>query len=389
MTPAAAIAIAALALAQPVMRGGQKPPTGTPLRVDAAGVWLGAPADAQPAAVLGWDRVRAIEGDLAGAAAAFAPVADLAWRARTRLERGDATAAEPLFEELFNGRPGAFDGYRGRTGPTAALVAEGLLRCRLRRGAHIAAIEPWLALLAARPAVSGPSHLHADWAAEAGLAPILDPATGLVPALPPIWLNWPSVQAMAGGEPPAAPADDRQNRAAILAALYHQAARFEAGLSVDLPDVTTTDPAITLVSQIVIARVGNAEQRAAARTLLAARITPDAEPWVEAWCRAAIGRSLVRESDLRLRQLGVVELLHLPARFRAAHPYLAGAALAESAATLRAMGDADGADRLAAELAEFYPDHPAADWPPARAAASGLAAGLARSAPTHPPAPPG
>lgn len=342
------------------MRGGLAPPAGEVVRVDAAGVWLSpAGSGSEPSLAVGWDRVRSVGGPMAPHAARFEAVADLAWRARTRLERGDAIAAEPLFEELFVGRRGEFEGYRGQVGPTAATVAEGLLRCRLRRGAHVAAIDPWLALLRAGP---NPEGIGAD----RSLGPVIDPALGLAPALPPIWLAWPSVQGFAAAAAPASDESPESARTALLRELYVQSARFEAGLSTRMPDVVTDDPGVTLVAQIVASRAGGPEERARARQLLADRVTAGTEPWVEAWCRAAIGRSLLLEADLRSKQRGVVELLHLPARFGRIHPYLAGTALAQASVALRETGDTAGADRLLLELFERYPDHPVFDWEPIR-----------------------
>jgi hypothetical protein len=292
----------------------------------------------------------------------FERVADEAWRARTRLERGDFIAAEPLLERLFAE-------YRGQQGATAAVVAEGLLRCRLRRAAHVAAIEPWLGLLRAGP---GPGTLHAAWASEAGLPPVLDEATKLVPALPPIWLNWRSVEEFAKTGL-TGPTVEGKDGAAALADIYLQAARFEAGAPAKLQELNTTDPAVNIAWRIVQGRVGNEEQREEARKWLQARIAPTPasglpQPavWLEVWCRAGIGRSLLRESALERRQQGVIELLQIPARFARAHPYLAGIALAEAAVALQEMGDAQGAGVLAAELAAGYPGHPVNDWAPIR-----------------------
>src|SRR6185436_14279511 len=78
-----------------------------------------------------------VQGESAKKAAEFEALSTKAWRARTRAERGDWAAAEPLFEELF-------PLIEGKDGPTAAMVAEGLVRCRLRRGAQGAALWPWL-----------------------------------------------------------------------------------------------------------------------------------------------------------------------------------------------------------------------------------------------------
>lgn len=366
-------AFALSARAQVELRGEDAVPPGEIVGMDEQGVTLAATEPAGAGAgttlVIGWDRVRTIMGPRAGEFAPFREHAERAWRARTRLERGDAIGAEPLFEELFKV-------HRGRRGQTAGVVGEGLLRCRLGRGAHVAAIEAWLATLEASAQPSPPG-ANADWASAAGLAPVIDAATGLVPAIPPIWVGPGASRVVAGQSPwpgsaEAAPA----SKPAMLAALYAVAANFEAGQDVTLPQIDSTDPGVQLVRLIVQSRVGDGAQRHAARTTLEQRLPKagaggDARsgvpPWVEAWCRAAVGRSLIREPELEQKQLGIVELLHVQVRFRQVHPYIAGIALAEASAVLGETGDAAGASTLRSELLAQYPEHPVLEWAPMRA----------------------
>lgn len=354
------VMVMASVVAQVGLRGGEAAPAGEIVRIDESGIVLGPPPGTL---VIGWDRVKKVDGAWADKAAPFLPIADQAWRARTRLERGDLLSAEPVFEKLF-------EPMRGKAGPTPAMVAEGLLRCRLRRGAHIAAIEPWLALLAAAP-TSGMATpvFHPAWAAEAGLTPALDVSTGLAPALPPMWLAWPSVEAFAR-QPDS---DIKDPRIAGLRSMYMVSARFECGQTVTVPPVGANEPGSQIVREVVLSRVGDVDQRAAARKSLEERMRSSAAnptpAWLEAWCRAAIGRSLLREDSAEQRRLGIVELLHIPARFSGMHPYLSGIALAEASVALRELGDSDGADTLARELAEKYPSHPVLEWPRFRSAA--------------------
>ncbi|MEX2219092.1 MAG: hypothetical protein WD749_10075, partial [Phycisphaerales bacterium] len=236
MTGTLAIALLAAGVAQVQLRGGEQPPAGAPVAVSAAGVAFGAPGAAPGtlvSTVIGWDRVKSVGGSLASPAAQWLPIGEEAWRARMRLERGDALAAEPVLEKLFQT-------LRGERGPTAAVVSEGLMRCRIRRAAHVAAVEPWLAYLEAT-ADASPSPLHASWAAEAGLPSVIDPG-GLAPALPPIWLAWPSVEAYARSAVwtgVAAKASGPPSRVAVLARLYHMAAQHEAGEPVQWTDVAS------------------------------------------------------------------------------------------------------------------------------------------------------
>ena len=366
------------------LRGGEPAPAGQVIGVDAAGVHLGpAPVDGKSAAetvVVSWDRVAAVQGNTN--ANTYATVAEEAWRARTRMERSDFISAEPLLERLY-------DQYKGQKGATGAVIAEGLLRCRLRRGAHVLAIEPWLSMLRAESSPHTPV-LHEAWAAEAGLPTVIDSSTGLIPALPPIWLSWPAVDSFAKGRDPTPPVSAKATaadaRADILSQIYYQAARFEAGLPASLPELATNDPGVAIAWQVVQARIGDPEQREAVRRLLRDRLRPPpalgpVPLWLEAWIHAALGRSLVREEATEQRQEGVIELLNLPARFSRTHPYLCGIALAESSATLRSLGDQDGADLLARELIASYPSHPVNDWLPFRTSKPKSAPAPARPAP--------
>lgn len=381
------------------LRGSTPPPPGTIIAVDAAGVHLSMPgvegipgAPHQPVIIIGWDRIRSVHGEHAERASAFASVAADAWRARTRLERGDTLAAEPLFDKLF-------ERYRGMQGATASVVAEGLLRCRLRRGAHIAAIDPWLALLQSRSAV--PSFAE-DWALQAGLPPVLDRSTGLIPSLPPIWLPWPALDAFArsgGGSLARGYVDGAApitQPAPALAALYLHAARIEAGIESAFPQIrppASADPGVQLVMAIAQSRSLDPDVRQRGRQRLedrlsAARASGTAQQpmpgWMEAWCRAALGRSLLRETAVDARRHGVLELLHLPARFGSSQPYLAGLALAEAAAALRELGDHRSADILARELTMMYPNHPVQDWAPWRRSPANAPTGPRGRSATHP-----
>ncbi|MCC6661187.1 MAG: hypothetical protein IT437_09910 [Phycisphaerales bacterium] len=365
-------ALTLLLPAQVELRGGEAPPPGRVVSVTAAGVMMTADPESAagpaPGVIIGWDRVRSVGGDFAGAAAPLLPMAEKAWRARTRLERGDAIGAEPLFEELFTAL------VRSRAAgddPTLAVAAEGLLRCRMRRGAHVAAVEPWLVLRRDAPSGAVP-WLHADWSADAGLSPILDPKTRLIPGIPPMWVGNAAARSLAGI--PMVSEGGGGDESAEIGALYLAAARFEAGERVPMPVVAANDPGVALVADVVAARIGDATQRESARTALRDRLgrgAGDTPPWMAAWCRAALGRSMIVETDPVVRQLGVVELLRVPAEMEGVHPYLGGLALAEASVTLRDAGDAAGADTLRDELFQRYPGHPVLDWPPI----------LARSAP--------
>lgn len=347
-----------------VLWGGRETPPGKIVEFSLEGVVLEDPFGVRR--TVRWDFVREIHGPREAEAEPFLKTARLAWRARTRLERGDAVTAEPMFEELY-------PLYEGLRGGMASMVAEGLLRCRLRRSAQTAAVRPWLAYLVSEGAGPYLSRM------AGALRPAVDEESGLVPSLAPVWLETPAVEAFARSEPivvweregAAAP-----RRAEILESLYRHAARFECQLETAAPELSLSssdlaDEGIRLVNAIVVAESGGADERAVARRLLEderdhARRAGSARAWVEAWCRLGIGRSLLREPDNEQKRLGVIELLHLPARFSDSQPYLAGVALAEAAVALNELGDKQGSDSLLVELRDSYGAHPATTWEPVR-----------------------
>lgn len=309
-----------------------------------------------------WDLIREVRGEHADAARPFTALAADAWRARWRLARGDTALAEPLLAALF-------EKVRTEDGPTTLRIAEGLLRCRLARADQAGAIEPWLsalrnqAMAAGLPAESAP-------VLATGLRSTIDAETGLVPSLPPIWINVEATAAFAGRY---APTDDAPPSVRELARLFARSAALDSGITPPTPmDAPSTEPGapapvgpgsagIDLVRQIVASREADPKKRAAARDRLASGLAADADTWREAWRRAALGRSLLMEQDAALRSEGLIHLLHLPARFSRSQPYLAGLAAVEAAAELKRRGDrqTDIAVRLIGELKAAEPLHPA------------------------------
>lgn len=356
---AAAVAAALTGtIGQVSLRGTEPAPAGVVIAVTADGVTVRGEATGDT--MIGWDRIREVGGDFADDAQPFLGVAERLWRARIRIERGDIFSAEPLLEEPF-------EFYEGRGGPTAAMVAEALLRARLRRGAQIAAVRPWIAMLSAREqGVSGTVVAHGDWAMLVGLGDVIDSATGLAPALPPVWFDWPSVVSFAsaagvGGGASGSPHAPLTG-AAALRALYVHAARFESGWNDEFPNVDASSRAVAIAVEIVRARTGTPSQREASRTKIRAALNTTLDPWLEAWYRVGLGRSLAMEDDQESRLLAVSELLVVPARLSSSHPYLAGMALADASLILRELGLTTSADTLRDELKLLYPDHPAVTW---------------------------
>ncbi len=296
--------------------------------------------------VIAWDRVRGVTGPAAAECAGFAEDADDAWRARTRIERGDWDGAEALLIGLF-------DRYRGIGGPTASMVAEGTLRTRLRRVEIAGAFEAWIELVRTRlERPRGESWVGGE--IRAG-APVIDPSTLLAPELAPIFIaprDARVVDDAAGGFEATDPV------ARSLASIYAFAAGPGEGAPV-IEQEAASHPGVILASAVALGASVDAASRVSARELLEARLENGELPrWQEAWCRVALGRSLALESDEQARLMGVLHMLHVPARLGADHAYLAGVALHESARVLDELGDGVGASRLRDELVLRFPAHP-------------------------------
>lgn len=285
--------------------------------------------------MIGWDRARRVLGEHAPDAAAYEQVAQDAWRARLRLARGDFALAEPLFADLF-------ETYRNLDGPTALVVAEGLMRCRLSRGDATGAIEPWLVALRLRRAGQ-------RLVGEPPIPPLIDEATGLVPTLAPLF-------DVARTETPAWLAST-DGEIQTLARWYASALT-----GVPVPDLSDAAPeAVLLVANVVLAQSERPSERSAAQAWLSAQLgaVGNTGQWREAWMRCALGLSLLADATPVTTEEALVHLAHLPARFRTEQPALTAVALAAMIEYFDANDGAEQARTLADDLRAVDPDHPA------------------------------
>ncbi|MBX9736946.1 MAG: hypothetical protein K2X32_08465, partial [Phycisphaerales bacterium] len=320
---------------------------------------------------IGWDTVRTVDG--AGPTAmTFLQVGEQIWRGRTRIERGDFVLGERVIEPLYaslvaSGREGtSAQAWPGLTGPTGAVLAEAALRCRLNRGWTTAALEPWLAWRASveeagrlggvivSPGSAPPGQQVWIGGQMSGVG-VTDATTGLCVQLPPIFSaaaseralpaiyalgSWGAAQRRAGSTGELA----MLYRAAIAGEMAQSAGRVPDPVSTEL--MKSADPGVRLCAEIVVSRLGTAAQRAEARSLLRQRLAVSrARPaeseaqqmtlssWQESWVRAAIGRSLLLETDLKSKREALVSLLHVPARFGDQVPWLAAICLREAIQT--------------------------------------------------------
>jgi len=321
---AAAVALIASACASQVVLRGESTPLDAPIvEVTASGVTVGGDRNQ----VLPWDRVKLVLGEHEAEARPHMDTANDAWRARVRMERGDFDLACPLFESLF-------ERIRDTPGPTLAGVADGLLRCRMRRGDAGGAVEAWLAL-------------RASGAAERAGA-LVDAETALVPGLPPIWSPDADLRAVAESL-------DRLASLDRIAALYADAARAQGGEAVQPTpaEARPAEPGAWFVATIVSALSASPESRAEARRALDGVVAAAPDTWREAWARAALGRSLLMESDSASLDRAVAELVHIPARFESRLPRLARTASLLLAREMGRRRDADSASTFARLADDF------------------------------------
>lgn len=294
-----------------------------------------------------WDRVRDVEmADRDARLDRYLPLAEKLWRARSRLQRGDAVMAEPLFEELF-------EEFQGRTHEMALIVAEGLLRCRLARQAHEEAVVPLLETIRLRRA-----EVATDRYDE--LPPVIDDDVALSPALAPAWAV---AQRLPRLERELARYDANDDEVVeAMREVYHAAVRHAMGESVVISaasrDVSSRHAGVALLYEAVSVLL-HGDQPREARGREAAELRRNWPDWTNAWLHYAHGMSMIQRSDSRDEQKrGCVRLLHIPAAHARTQQYLAGLALHHVAAWHEQAGLNDAAASLRDELNERFATHP-------------------------------
>lgn len=303
------------------------------VRVDDAGVTIRLQMERQSGSwerTIGWDRVRSVSGTMEAEARDYAAIADMVWRARYRLERGDAALATSSFESLH-------ERYRGQTSPTALVVSEGVLRCRLyRREQASRIVGPYLETLRL-------IRLGVERTGFRDLRPVIDPETLLCPELLPVrsWLETdqrPDLSSLIA-DPDAVVSSLAQQYDQLLSPLV-------GGSSPVAPAPTTPEAGPNLVHAMVTAVGSSQAGRQAGRERLQALTVGHREDWQEAWRRFGTGESLLLDPNREVRLRGVLELMHLPIRMGEQFPELAERAVELAAAELDAQGMAEDAAQI-------------------------------------------
>ena len=313
-------------------RDGSDPLTAARLSFELEGV--SCTRDSGATILVPWDRVRSIEGikdpSLREAWAIQKPISEELWRARTRVQRGDARLAEPLFERHFDRMMSSSEDSELRL-----IVAEGLLRVRLARGAIEGALPAALETIRLRRAGVTTDRYE-------GLPDIIDERFWLVPALPPITTNQVQTELLAERLEPWLGAIDPFVRA--LASGY--ASRSGAPKSAD----AASGVGLGVLGCALESLDPEAEIRDQARDRLVGLASTEGAPaWLDAWSRWFRGRSLLIEPEPDI-DLALIELLHLPARHLEGSPALASRAVALAADVLEEQGRLPEAALLRREL---------------------------------------
>ncbi len=259
-----------------------------------------------------WYDVRALTPET-GEYRAYRQTAEDAWRAHTRLVRGDFFSAESIYNEL-SGQ------YLWRVGPQSADVSLGLVRCRLDRGDRVDAVLPMLSWLRATTV---------DRFSGLRLVDEYDEAFGVFVGLPPVFGSDDRVERL-GKLPGVDRITDRQRaifgyyQLALDRSVHHTP---EAQMVLDeLTELVRgregRDSGMRLIEEMVIAQAHpDSQKRLASRAALRRRIRTDRDTWVELWARLAIGVSLMGEGDVESNERGVIELIHVVVRLdHLSHP---------------------------------------------------------------------
>lgn len=253
-----------------------------------------------------WAEVLEIEGGW-GAGEPYRSVADAVHRAEHRLVRGDLSGVL----EALGPHAGV---YLAERGPTSGAMGSALILARVLRNDAAGSVDAWLSWRASQ---SGPVRA---W---------IDESTGLVPALPPVWVV-PAAQEFVAD---AGRVVSDGGHAGELARLYRLAAQAALGSIEGLPEAPETrlraDVGVRLAWDMVRAQAEpERSARLAARDALRRRVRSATPGWQRAWVHLGVGASMLRESDRMESDAGAAELLQVVLGHQHTAPHLSDLATA-------------------------------------------------------------
>lgn len=295
---------------------GDEPIEGKMVEVDEQGISIRVGEQILPT-IIPWFDVRDVQQPTI-ATGAFASIAEDAWRAHTRLMRGDVVGAQRVYATL-----GAQ--YLWKSGRQSGDVSMGLMICSLEQHQWAQAVAPAMSWLGASSAYAGES-VDGEKDGEESLAGVwgvgFDEQYQVLTGLPPVFRAGSGNLGMEQ-----LPESDRiTDRQRALFGYYrlaldqqsHRTEQAKARIN-QLGDLTrgreNRDPGIKLFEEMLVAQAHpDAQQRLIARGQLDRRVRSGSGTWIELWARLALGVSLIHEPDTASNELGVIELIHIVVR---------------------------------------------------------------------------
>lgn len=294
-----------------------------------------------------WDRIRDVQMTYRDPRLEeFLPMAEALWRARTRLERGDRTLSEPIFSRFFTQT-------RGEDHETALMVAEGLMRVRLARGANAAAVLPMLEVIRLRRA-----GIRSD--SFSMLPNMFDEVVSgesLCVQLPPLFARTESLQSLVK----AIDSYDALGDTYVehLAKSYRRAA--EAALYGGQTTEDRTKGHGHFIDDVIDTHWKVAAQAPSRSFRSQADLDGQLDElpqWAKIWALYALGVQKTDSSDLNRRDRGLVQLASVAANRADQFPYITGLALDRLATELEQDGQSTSSLSLRRELQVQLPRHP-------------------------------
>lgn len=238
--------------------------------------------------------------------ASFQSVADDAWRAHSRLARGDSIGAQRIYEQLMAD-------YFWKAGPQSADVSMGLARCNIESERPVAAVKPVLSWYVSTMYESADSIGELDG---------FDSSYRVMVHLPPVFFG--SHQIKSSVQLPDSYPSDLQAISAIYQ-LAIETAVHQKPIAEDRLDqirrlvqqVQGRPLGLDLMLDMLVAQSHpDADARKDAREALDRKVRSGSGTWIELWARLGVGVSLLHEDDVDTNERGAIELIHIIVRLK-------------------------------------------------------------------------
>ncbi len=298
--------------------------------------------------IVPWDRIRDVKMMYPDPRLnELLPIADELWRARTRLERGDRALAEPIFARMFAKTI-------GNNHETALMVAEGLLRVRLARGAHAAAVIPMLEVIRLQRAGIATD----SFSTLPELFEEVNQGELLCVQLAPFFVRNNDLERLVKAlDSYESLGDDYVERLAQIYKLAAEATLYNDGSTLESAQSRSQNFIEEAINIRWQTDAGGSKRSLRAVDELEERVD-DLPSWARMWLLYALGMQKTQWSDLGGRDRGLVQLATVASVQSDQFAYLAGMALQSLADVLEEDGQLTAAASLRRELESQMPRHP-------------------------------